>query len=123
MPKKCQVAPVVPSSQQRLNKSQFLKKVSCMKPCWDHARLSSLVNALQCHTLIACIIKMTSKDEVTLSPQAASAGARGRLTWPDNQSWWNISQFRLQTDTCVASSYEALQDLGQHRKIYKYINI
>ena len=27
-----------------LHKSNFLQKLSCQKPYWDHARLSSLVN-------------------------------------------------------------------------------
>ena len=31
-------------SKQRLHKSQFLQKLSCQKPYWDQARLSSLVN-------------------------------------------------------------------------------
>ena len=34
---------VIPS-QQRFHKVQFLQKLSCQKPCWDRARLSSLVN-------------------------------------------------------------------------------
>ena len=33
-----------PPSKQRLHKSQFLQKLSCQKPYWDQARLSSLVN-------------------------------------------------------------------------------
>ena len=33
-----------PLSKQRLHKSQFLQKLSCQKPHWDQARLSSLVN-------------------------------------------------------------------------------
>ena len=32
------------STQQRLHKLKFLQKLSHQKPCWDHARLSSLVN-------------------------------------------------------------------------------
>ena len=35
---------LVPPSQQRLHKSQFLQKLSCQKSYWDQARLSSLVN-------------------------------------------------------------------------------
>ena len=31
-------------SQQRLYKLCFLQKLGCQKPCWDQARLSSLVN-------------------------------------------------------------------------------
>ena len=31
-------------SQQRLHKLRFLQKLGCQKPCWDQARLSSLVN-------------------------------------------------------------------------------
>ena len=31
-------------SKQRLNKLHFLQKLGCQKPCWDQARLSSLVN-------------------------------------------------------------------------------
>ena len=31
-------------SQQRLYKLPFLKKLGCQTPCWDQARLSSLVN-------------------------------------------------------------------------------
>ena len=31
-------------SQQRLHKVRFLQKLGCQKPCWDQARLSSLVN-------------------------------------------------------------------------------
>ena len=34
---------VVPS-QKRLHKLSFLQKLGCQKPCWDQARLSSLVN-------------------------------------------------------------------------------
>ena len=30
--------------KKSLHKSQFLQKLSCQKPYWDHARLSSLVN-------------------------------------------------------------------------------
>ena len=30
--------------QQRLHKSTVLQKLGCQKPCWDQARLSSLVN-------------------------------------------------------------------------------
>ena len=33
-----------PPSKQRVHKSQFLQKLSCQKPYWDQARLSSLVN-------------------------------------------------------------------------------
>ena len=32
-----------PPSKQRVHKSQFLQKLSCQKPYWDQARLSSLV--------------------------------------------------------------------------------
>ena len=35
---------LVSPSQQRLLKSQFLRKRRCQKPCWDQPRLSSLVN-------------------------------------------------------------------------------
>ena len=31
-------------SQQRLLKLRFLQKLGCQNPCWDLARLSSLVN-------------------------------------------------------------------------------
>ena len=31
-------------SQQRFHKLCFLQKLCCQKPCWDQARLSSLVN-------------------------------------------------------------------------------
>ena len=31
-------------SKQRLHKLCFLRKLGCQKPCWDQARLSSLVN-------------------------------------------------------------------------------
>ena len=31
-------------SEQRLHKLQFLQELGCQKPCWDQARLSSLVN-------------------------------------------------------------------------------
>ena len=34
---------VVPS-EPRLHKLHFLQKLCCQKPCWDHARLSNLVN-------------------------------------------------------------------------------
>ena len=37
-------ATLFPQSQQRLNKSQFVQKLSCQKPYRDQARLSSLVN-------------------------------------------------------------------------------
>ena len=33
-----------PPSKQMLHKSQFLQKLTCQKPYWDQARLSSLVN-------------------------------------------------------------------------------
>ena len=33
-----------PLSKQGLYESQFLQKLSCQKPYWDQARLSSLVN-------------------------------------------------------------------------------
>ena len=36
---------VLPSIQ-RLHELRFLQKLGCQKPCWDHARLSSLVNQL-----------------------------------------------------------------------------
>ena len=42
--KKAEKSNLVPPSQQRLHKSQFLKKLGCQKPCLDLARLSSLVN-------------------------------------------------------------------------------
>ena len=35
---------LVPPSQQRLHKLQFLQELSCQKLCWDQARLCSLVN-------------------------------------------------------------------------------
>ena len=35
---------LVPQSQQRFHKLQFLQNLSCQKFCWDQARLSSLVN-------------------------------------------------------------------------------
>ena len=35
---------IVPPSKQRLHNSQFLKKLSCQKPCWYQARLYILVN-------------------------------------------------------------------------------
>ena len=35
---------LVPPSQQRLHKSQFLQKLGCQKLYWDPARLSSMVN-------------------------------------------------------------------------------
>ena len=35
---------VVLPSQQRLHELCFLQKMGCQKPCWDQARLSSLVN-------------------------------------------------------------------------------
>ena len=35
---------LLPPSKRRLNKSQFLPKLSSQKPHWDQARLSSLVN-------------------------------------------------------------------------------
>ena len=46
--------------QQRLHKLRFLQKMGCQKPCWDQARLSSLVNKpvgtwlllIICHALI-----------------------------------------------------------------------
>ena len=31
-------------SKQRFHKLRFLPKLGCQKPCWDQARLSSLVN-------------------------------------------------------------------------------
>ena len=31
-------------SQQSLHKLRFLQKLGCQKPCWDQARLSSVVN-------------------------------------------------------------------------------
>ena len=31
-------------SQQRLHELHFMQKLGCQKPCWDQARLSSLVN-------------------------------------------------------------------------------
>ena len=34
---------LVPSSQQMLHTLRFLQKLGCQKPCWDLARLSSLV--------------------------------------------------------------------------------
>ena len=39
-------ASLFPPSKQRVHKSQFLQKLSCQKPYWDQARLSSLVNKL-----------------------------------------------------------------------------
>ena len=33
-----------PPSQQRLHKLCFMQKLGCQKPCWEQARLSSLVN-------------------------------------------------------------------------------
>ena len=33
-----------PPSKQSLHNSQLLQKLSCQKPCWDEARLFSLVN-------------------------------------------------------------------------------
>ena len=37
-------APSVPPSKQRFHKLQFLQELSGQKPCWDEARLYSLVN-------------------------------------------------------------------------------
>ena len=39
---------LVPLSQQRRHKLQFLQELGCQKPCWDHARLSSLENKQVC---------------------------------------------------------------------------
>ena len=36
--------PCFPPSKQRVHKSHFLQKLSCQKPYWDKARLSSLVD-------------------------------------------------------------------------------
>ena len=35
---------LLPQSKERLHKLRFLQKLGCQKPCWDQARLSSLVN-------------------------------------------------------------------------------
>ena len=35
---------IYPPSKQRLHREHFLQKRGCQKPCWDQARLSSLVN-------------------------------------------------------------------------------
>ena len=43
-PCKQSIGTLVLPSQQRLNKLCFLQKLACQKPCWDQARLSSLVN-------------------------------------------------------------------------------
>ena len=45
--KQCRVQPYFPPSKQRLHKSQLLQKLSCQKPYWDQARLSSLVKKTQ----------------------------------------------------------------------------
>ena len=35
-------------AQQKVPKLRFLQKLACQKPCWDQARLSSLVNKQEC---------------------------------------------------------------------------
>ena len=46
-----------PTSKQRLHKSQFLQKLSCQTPYWDHAILSSLVNK-QVAVQVYCTVHM-----------------------------------------------------------------
>ena len=93
-----------PASQQRLYILQFLHKLSCHKPCWHQARLSSLVNKHVAHTqkcfkkaytinysflLKTSIIKKNSSPSTApLSPSIAplSPGGWRRVPWRPDRS-------------------------------------
>ena len=83
-----------PPSQQRLHKSQFLHKMSCQKPCWDQARLSSLVNKQvadqpnQFSNLVQSSSKSTSS---VLHPLSASISLHRPPSLPGGARMWTSS--------------------------------
>ena len=81
---------LVPPSQQRLHKSQFLHKVSYQKPCWDQARLSSLVKkqvADQPNQFSALFRSLSKCTSSVLHPLSASIS----LHWPGGARMWTSS--------------------------------
>ena len=72
---------LISASHQSLHKSQFLQKISCQKPWWDHARLSGLVNkqvgiTLMTMAIIICYAYCYLKGE----PDAAELWANTDAT-------------------------------------------
>ena len=85
---------LVPPSQQRLHKSQFLHKVSCQKFCWDQARLSSLINKQvadqpnQFSNLVQSSSKSTSS---VFHPLSASISLHRPPSLPGGARMWTSS--------------------------------
>ena len=73
---------VVLPSKQMLHKLQFLQKLGCQKPCWDQARLSSLVNK-----------QVVFRPQTRQSNQCQTFGVKFQTTKPT--TIMNIEPFQI----------------------------